>query len=105
MRSVLIRFGYTVGLLVAGFYVFLTLRGPNGIPRVIERRQMIREIQEQNANLARENQILHERNRRLATNPTEQELEIRRRFKYSRPGDTVFIITGEDAKTSAGPTH
>lgn len=100
MKSVLIRFGYTVGLLVAGFYVFLTLRGPQGIPRVIERRRVIREIEEQNADLARQNQLLRERNRRLAHNPTEQELEIRRRFKYSRPGDTVFIITGEDPKPS-----
>jgi cell division protein FtsB len=100
MKSVLVRFGYTVGLLVAGFYVFLTLRGPNGIPRVIERRSVIREIEEQNADLARQNQLLRERNQRLASSPTEQELEIRRRFKYSRPGDTVFIITGEDPKPS-----
>jgi len=102
MKSVLIRFGYTVGLLVAGFYVFLTLRGPNGIPRVIERRRMIREIEEQNANLARENQQLRERNQRLMTNPTEQELEIRRRFKYAAPRETVFIITGEE-NTSSTP--
>lgn len=101
MKSVLVRFGYTVGLLVAGFYVFLTLRGPNGIPRVIERRRMIREIEEQNADLARENQQLRERNQRLMTNPTEQELEIRRRFKYSGPRETVFIITGEEAKPAA----
>jgi cell division protein FtsB len=100
MRSVLVRFGYTVGLLVAGFYVILTLRGPNGIPRVIERRRMIREIEEQNANLARENQQLRERNRRLTISPTEQELEIRRRFKYSAPRETVFIITGDDPKPS-----
>jgi cell division protein FtsB len=100
MKPVLLRFGYTVGLLVACFYVFLTLRGPNGIPRVIERRRIIREIEEHNADLARENQLLRERNQRLANNPTEQELEIRRRFKYSRPGDTVFIITGEDPKPS-----
>jgi len=100
MKSVLVRFGYTVGLLVAGFYVFLTLRGPNGIPRVIERRRVIREVEEQNADLARLNQLLRERNRRLASSPTEQELEIRQRFKYSRPGDTVFIITGEDPKPS-----
>jgi cell division protein FtsB len=105
MKSVLVRFGYTVGLLVAGFYVFLTLRGPNGIPRVIERRSVIREIEEQNADLARQNQLLRERNQRLASSPTEQELEIRRRFKYSRPGDTVFIITGEDSKPSTPAAH
>jgi len=96
MKSVLLRFGYAVGLLVAGSYVFLTLRGPNGIPQVIERRRMIREIEEQNANLARENQLLRERNRRLASDPAEQELELRRRFKYAAPGETIFIIGAED---------
>jgi cell division protein FtsB len=105
MKSVLVRFGYTVGLLIAGFYVVLTLRGPNGIPRVIERRRIIREVEEQNADLARQNQLLRERNRRLASSPTEQELEIRRRFKYSRPGDTVFIITGEDPTPSTPAAH
>jgi cell division protein FtsB len=105
MKSVLLRFGYAVGLLVAGFYVFLTLRGPNGIPRVIERRRIIREVEEQNADLARQNQLLRERNQRLANSPVEQELEIRRRFKYSRPGDTVFIITGEDSKPSTPAAH
>jgi cell division protein FtsB len=100
MKSVLVRFGYAVGLLVAGFYVVLTLRGPNGIPRVIERRRLIREYEEQNANLARENQALRDHNRRLATNPTEQELEIRRRFKYAAPRETVFIITDEENKPS-----
>jgi cell division protein FtsB len=88
-----------VALLLGGFYVFLILRGPHGIPAVLEKRRQIRALQEQNADLARENKLKRGRIQQLANNPAEQELEIRKRLKLARPGETVFIIP-EQPKTA-----
>ena len=97
-QPALLRAGGMALLLLAGFYVFLTLRGPHGIPAVIEKRREIRELQVRNADLVRENQLRRERIQRLASNPTEQELEIRQRLKLAHPSDTVFMLP-ERAKT------
>jgi cell division protein FtsB len=97
-QPALLRAGGMALLLLCGFYVFLTLRGPHGIPAVLDKRHEIRELQERNADLVRENQLRRERIQRLAHSPTEQELEIRKRLKLARPGDTVFMLP-ERAKT------
>jgi len=90
-----------VGL--AATYVVTTLRGPQGIPALIEKRREIRDLQEQNANLMQENQMKRERLRRLRESQAEQEEEIRKRLKLLRPGETSFILP--DAPKDASPAH
>ena len=95
MKSALVRTSCALGLVAAGFYAFVALRGPHGIPGVIEKHRTARELAVRNAGLARENQLMRERIRRLAQNPAEQEIEVRRRLKVARPNEWVFIIPGE----------
>jgi cell division protein FtsB len=85
----------TVFLLVVGLigvYGFLALRGPQGIPALREKWREIRTLEENNNNLQRENQYRRERIEKLEKNPSAQELEIRKKLKLVRPGETSFIL-------------
>jgi cell division protein FtsB len=79
-------------LILAVFFVFQTISGPNGVSAVLEKRREIRDLQEQNANLARENELRRQRIMKLRESRSEQELEIRRRLKLLKQKETTFII-------------
>ncbi len=85
----------TVFLLVAalaGVYGYLALRGPQGIPALREKWREIRTLEEDNANIQRENQYRRDRIKKLEESTSEQELEIRKKLKLVRPGETSFIL-------------
>jgi cell division protein FtsB len=84
-------------LLVSGVFA---LKGPQGIQSLIEKHRQIRELEEQNALTALENQRRRERIHRLETSETEQEMEIRKQLKLLRPGETTFILP--DGPKNAG---
>ena len=92
MRSSVAKLGYAVAVLVAASYALVTLRGPQGVPALIERQSQIRTLEKQNADLAREIEFRRERIQRLQEDESEQELEIRQRLKLVRPGEKVFIL-------------
>jgi cell division protein FtsB len=92
MRSSVAKLGYAVAVLVAASYAFVTLRGPQGVPALIEKQNQIRALEKQNADLAREIEFRRERIQRLQKDESEQELEIRQRLKLVRPGEKVFIL-------------
>jgi cell division protein FtsB len=91
MRSSFLRFGYVFAIAVAIVYAFFTLRGPHGIPAWMEKRNEIRELEQQNAAISRDNQLKKERIERLRTSAEEQEIEIRKRLKMVRPNEKVYI--------------
>jgi cell division protein FtsB len=68
------------------------LRGPQGIEALLEKRREIRQLQEQNAGMVRENKRRRERITRLEESRSEQEMEIRKQLKLVRPGETTFIL-------------
>ena len=86
-------------MLVAAAYGWIALRGPQGIQALIEKRREIRELQEQNASMARENERRRERIKRLESSTSEQEMEIRKQLKLLRPGETTFILPGAPKST------
>ncbi len=91
MKSSVIRLGYIMALGIAVVYAFFAMRGPHGINAWSEKRQEIRELEERNATLARENQLKREYLERLRDSQTEQELEIRRRWKLVKPNEKVYM--------------
>ena len=91
MKSSVIRFLYAVALVTAVVYAFFAMRGPHGVAAYTQKRQEIREMEESNAALARENQIKREYIERLRQSQPEQELEIRRRLKLVKPNEKVFM--------------
>ena len=86
------RAGVALALVLVAAYGWIALRGPQGIQALLEKRREIRQLQEQNAAMALENERRRERIRRLEDSPSEQEMEIRKQLKLLRPGETTFIL-------------
>jgi cell division protein FtsB len=97
MKAPLARIAYLAAFLSVAGYAVITLRGPHGIPALLERQRQIQEMQQRNAKLDREIERMREHIKRLTENPAQQELEIRERLKLVKPGEKVYI-TGEPPK-------
>ena len=93
MRFSPARYVYLVAFLVMAGYAILTLRGPSGVPGLLEKRRQIEVMEKRNAALAQDNEHKREHIQRLSNNPAEQELEIRQRLKLIHPGEKVYILT------------
>jgi len=97
MKAPLARIAYLIAFFAVLSYAFFTLRGPHGIPALLERQRQIQEMQQRNAKLDREIERMRDHIKRLTDNPAQQELEIRDRLKLVKPGEKVYI-TGDPAK-------
>jgi cell division protein FtsB len=97
MKAPLARFLYLLLFVAVAGYALVTLRGPRGIPGLLEKQRQIQDMEKRNAGLNREIERKREHIRRLESNPAEQELEIRDRLKLVHPNEKVFII-GRPAK-------
>ena len=80
------------GAAIVALYGWIALRGPLGIQSLLDKRQEIRTLQEQNSSMAREVERRRDRIRRLSDSPSEQEMEIRKQLKLLKPGETTFIL-------------
>jgi len=98
MKTSAFRITYVLALLLVATYAVITLRGPKGIPAVVARQRQIEQAEKRNAELARDIERQREHIKRLASNPAEQELEIRERLKLVHPGEKVFITGQPDQK-------
>ena len=78
-----------MGVLTGGW---VAVNGPNGLRVLLEKREEIRRLQEENAALEAENARRRERIRRLEENHNEQELEIRKQLRLQRENETTFIL-------------
>ncbi|MGA2275171.1 MAG: septum formation initiator family protein [Bryobacteraceae bacterium] len=83
---------------MATTYALATLSGARGIPAVLARQKQIQRLEDRNAQLARDIERKRDHIRRLQNDASEQELEIRDRYKLVHPGDTVFITGQPDKK-------
>jgi cell division protein FtsB len=99
-----IHTGWVAGITLALAYVWMAFRGPQGIQSLIEKHHEISQLEEQNADKARQIETLRERIRRLEQSGSEQELEIRKELKLLRPGETTFLLP-DPPKTSAGQSQ
>jgi cell division protein FtsB len=86
------RLAVLIVFVLIGVYGYLSLRGPQGVPALMDKWREIRRLEEDNANLQRENDYRRERIKKLQDSPSEQELEIRKQLKLLRPGETSFIL-------------
>ena len=97
MIAPLLRIVSVLGVVLLASYAYVTLRGPRGIPALLEKQRQIEQLERRNTMLARDIERQREHIRRLAESPAQQELEIRERLKLVRPGEKIFI-TGEPDK-------
>jgi cell division protein FtsB len=95
------RTTYFVVLGLVFVYGVVAIAGPFGIQSLLQKHREIRLLEEQNATLAQENRYRRERIERLRNNPDEQQLEIKKKLKLQRRGETTFILP-EGSKDPAG---
>jgi cell division protein FtsB len=92
MKISIVRIGYTLFVLWGIAYAFIELRGPNGIPGLVDKRLQVHQLEVGNEQLHREIEQKQERIQRLQNDPREQEIEIRQRLKLAGPGEKIYII-------------
>src|SRR5258708_833944 len=98
MRFSLRRAVYSLVVLSGVAYAFVSLRGPNGIPALMERRKEIGRYERENTELRRQIALRQERILKLEKDPDEQEKEIRQRFKLAPPNEKIYILDGKSEK-------
>lgn len=96
---------YAAAVLGVVSYGVVQYRGLNGMAGERARQQEIDDLAASNARLRSEVERQQQRIERLTTNPAEQELEIRKRLKFVKPGEQVYILQDDktDTKTDAKP--
>jgi cell division protein FtsB len=92
MKISIVRTAYAFIVLCGIVYAFVALRGPNGIPGLLEKRHQVHEYEISNEQLHREIEQKQERIQRLQNDPEEQEIEIRQRLKFAGPHEKIYII-------------
>ena len=97
------RAGFILAFAVVLIYGVAAVRGPQGIQALLDKHREIRQLEEQNAAVARENERRMGRIQRLQTSTSEQEMEIRKQLKLLRPGETTFILPDAPKENSAPP--
>jgi len=75
-----------------GAYATIMLRGPQGLSALSEKHREIRALEEQNANLQRDNDAKRLRIDRLQHDASAQELEVRKRLKLQKEGEVQFVL-------------
>ena len=92
MKISIVKTVYALIVLCGIAYAFAELRGPNGIPGLLDKRRQVREYEMSNEQLQRELEQKQERIQRLQNDPRAQEIEIRQRLKLAGPGEKIYII-------------
>jgi cell division protein FtsB len=94
MKFSAVKLAYALIVLCGIAYAFFALQGPNGIPGLFEKRRQVREYEMANTQLQRTIEEKQERIKRLESDPAEQEMEIRQRLKFAKPGEQIYILDG-----------
>jgi cell division protein FtsB len=95
MNTPLRRLAYATAIVVVGAFAVLHLKGPNGLPDLIEKRRAIRVLEEQNKSLKADNERRRLRNHDLKSKPDAWDLEIRKRMEKLKKGETNFRLPPE----------
>jgi cell division protein FtsB len=89
-------------LVLAGGWA--AVNGPRGLRVLLEKREEIRRLQEENAALEAANAKRRERIQRLEENQAEQELEIRKQLHLQRQNETTFILPDKTSEKAPDGT-
>ncbi len=92
MTALFRRLTFLIAFGLVAAYGYIALRGPQGIPALLEKRREIRKLEEENANLRRDIDYRQQRIHKLKESTAVQEQEIRKQFHMLRPGETEFVV-------------
>lgn len=109
MSPLIRKLGWTLAALIAGAYALFALRGPQGIPALIEKWDQVRKLEQENAELQQRIREKRERIKELGDKKSALELEVRKDLQQMKAGEKTLILpdTGEskvpDPPVSAQP--
>ncbi len=98
MKEAAARVGGALVVFGAGVFLFFALKAPQGFSALQTKHEEIRQLEKENAGLAKEIAEKRERIRKLRDSRSEQELEVRRRLKLQREGETAIILRDQEKK-------
>jgi cell division protein FtsB len=93
-------------MLSAGIVLTLgwaAMSGSQGIDGMLEKREQIRQLQEENALLEAENAKRQERIQRLENSPSDQDVEIRK-LNMLKQGETTFMLPEAEKQKKIKPS-
>jgi len=99
MKESFTRFAGAAALLLLAGYAFIALRGPQGVPGLMEKRRLIREYEKTNADMVRKIEEQRARIGRFSDSPDQ---EIRQRLKLVKPDEKVFILQDPPSPPPSG---
>ena len=100
-RSLLRPIAAIAALAGLGAYATIMLRGPQGVNALTEKHRQIRTLEEENADLERDIDAKRHRIDRLKHDASAQEVEIRKRLKMQREGETQFVLPDQSSATTS----
>jgi len=103
MTALFRRLTFLIAFVLVAAYGYIALRGPQGIPALLEKRREIRQLEEENANLRRDVQYRQDRIYKLKKSTSVQEQEIRKQFHMLRPGETEFVVPDQPKPSAPTP--
>ena len=86
--------------LAALAYGVAEVRGPNGYTQLLQKREQVHELEQQNRELRQEIDRLGKRVDKLQRDPVAQELEIRKKLGLVKPGETVYVLQDKQTKAA-----
>jgi len=93
LRPVLILFSF----IALAAYATIMLRGPQGLAALGDKRNAVRQLQDENANLMKQINEKKSRIDKLQHDRGTQERIVRERTGKTRPGDTSFVVPDQPA--------
>lgn len=104
MMPLVKRLGWVTLIGMVGVYIYISMTGPRGVSALLEKRRQITAMQEEKAELEKDNQRRREKVRRLTESPEEQEMEIRKRLKLEKPGTRDFYLPDSSGNAPEPPS-
>lgn len=102
MAFLIRQLGYLAAAAVACFYVFVALRGPNGIPTMLEKRQQLERMRQENDSLRREIDRRRIAIEQLQTSDDARKRAVREQTRKAMEGD-VTVYLPESGSSSDRP--
>lgn len=101
MSFLLRQLGFVAAAAVACFYVLIALKGPNGIPTVLEKRAQLERMREENDALRLEIQKRKIAIEQLQNSDEARKRAVRELTRKSMQGDVTIYLSDPPASTAS----
>jgi cell division protein FtsB len=98
------QLAYVAAFVLVGLYVFTMLKGPQGVPAMLERRQELLKTERENEALRKQIEEQKRYLEQLAEDPATRERVVREKTGKQKPNETT-IIYDEEQKGSTSERH